>query len=177
VKSGITTVSAGLLCILVAVQDGAIAPRLDVPRGFTANLYARGIPGARHLAVLPDGRILLQGRGRSDCFEIAPPTADEPVTVMRVATELDAPDAAADATLAVHAPNFVQLRWNAASGELAYALTPDAGQGIPISPQTLTLARSLARHRHSDVALAPDGTLFLADSRAGAVWHIRRAAL
>lgn len=176
-KSGITTVSASLLGVLAIVQGGGAAPRLDVPRGFSADLYARGIPGARDLAVQPDGTLTLLGRAHRDRFEIAPPTADAPVTVMRVATELDAPGIAADAMLPVQAPNFVHMRWNAASSELAYALTPEIGRGIPIAPQTLALARSLARRHHADVALAPDGAIFVADSRAGAVWRIRRTML
>jgi len=170
-------VSSSLLCILAAVQGGASAPRLDVPRGFTANIYARGIPGARDLTVLPDGTITLRGHASRDRFEIVPPTDDAPLTVMRVATELDAPRSSSDGTIAVHAPSFVQMRWNAESGEIAYALTPGIGRGIPISPQTLALARSLARHERSNVALAPDGTLFVADSRAGAIWQVRRDAL
>lgn len=176
-KSGITTVSASLLGILAVVQGGAGTPRLDVPPGFSADLYARGIPGARDLTVQPDGTLTLLGRAQRDQFEIAPPTADAPVTVMRVATELDAPEVVADAMLPVQAPNFVHLHWNAASSELAYALTPEIGQGIPVAPRTLALARSLARHHRADVALAPDGAIFVADSRAGAVWRIRRTAL
>jgi hypothetical protein len=177
VKSGITRVTSSLLAILAAVQGGTIASRPDIPSGFTASLYARGIPGARNLAVLPDGTLTLHGRVSRDRFEIVPPTDDAPVTVLRVAMELDAPRSRSDGTRAVQAPDFVQMRWNAASGEIAYLLAPQIGRGIPVAPQTLALARSLSLHEHSDVALAPDGTLFVADSRAGAVWKIRRNSL
>ena len=176
-KSGITTLFSSLLCIVAAAQGGAIAPRPNVPRGFTANIYARGIPGARDLTVLADGTITLRGHGSRDRFEIAPPTDESPLTVMRVAAELDAPHSSGDGALAVRAPSFVEMRWNEASGEIAYALIPKIGRGIPVAPRTLALARTLANQRYLDVALAPDGTLFLADSRAGAVWRIRPTAL
>ena len=171
-----TTVSSGVLCILVAVLGDPASPSLDVPRGFTASVYASGIDGARDLVVRPDGTLTL--RGDADRFEIQPSTADAPVTVLRVAPELDEPRSADDAALAVQAPRFVQMRWDASSGELAYALTPAANAtGIPVPAQTLALARTLAHRPDADVAMAPDGSLFLADSRAGAVWHIRRTAL
>jgi hypothetical protein len=175
VKSGITAVSAQLLCILAAVHGDDLSPRLDVPRGFAASVYASGIDGARDLDVRADGTLTL--RSGDDRFEIAPPTADAPVTVMRVAAELDSAPAAHDAAIAVQAPRFVRMRWDAASGELAYALTRADGAGIPVSPQTLTLARVLAHRHDADVAMAPDGSLFVADSRAGAVWRVRRTAL
>jgi hypothetical protein len=177
VKSGITSVSTSLLGIVAFMLGDTGVPRLEVPRGFSADLYARGIPGARDLAVQPDGTVTLRGRAQRDRFEIAPPTGDTPITVMRVATELDARAIVADATLSVRAPNFVQLQWNAASSELAYTLAPQIGQGIPIAPQTLALARSLARQRHAGVVLAPDGAIFVVDSPSGTVWRIRRMAL
>lgn len=171
-KSGITTVSASALCILAAVLGDPAAPRLEVPAGFTASVYACGIEGARDIDMRADGTLTL--RGGDERFEIAPPTADAPVMVMRVAAELDTAQAADRAMLAVQAPSFVRLKWNAGAGELGYVLTPAVGTGISVAPQTLRLARRLARHRGADVALAPDGTLFVADSRAGAVWRVRR---
>jgi len=162
------------LCVLAAAWDDG-APRLDVPRGFTASIYASGIDGARNLDVRPDGTLTLDGR--DDRFEIAPSTADEPVTVMRVAAELDASRGADVAALAARAPRFVELRWNANSGELRYALESAAGAGIAIAPRTLDLARRLARHHHANVAMAPDGSLYFADSRAGAIWRIRPTML
>jgi len=177
VKSGITRVFTSLLCIFAAAQGGNVAPRLDVPRGYTASVYASGIRGARDLDVRADGTLTL--RGTDARFEIAPPTADAPLTVMRVAAELEeleAPVTSNEAT-AVQSPRFIAMRWDGASGELGYALTPAASAGIPVSPQTLALARKLAHHHAADVAMAPDGSLFVADSRAGAVWRIRRSAL
>lgn len=171
-KSGFITVSSSLLCILAAVLGDAAAPRLDVPDGFTASVYALGIDGARDIDMRADGTLTLRGDGER--FEIVPPTAEEPVMVMRVAAELDESADAQPAMLATRAPGFVRLRWNAGSGELGYELTPALGAGIPVSPQTLRLARRLARHHRADVALAPDGTLFVADARAGAVWRVRR---
>jgi len=70
----------------------------------------------------------------------------------------------------------VQLRWNAVSGELGYGLTAARGAGIPVCARTLAVARALARHPAADVVLAPDGNLFVADARAGAVWLVRRTA-
>jgi len=72
--------------------------------------------------------------------------------MMRVAAELDIPGAAHEASAA-------------------------ASVDIPVSAQTLALARKLAHRHDADVALAPDGTLFVAHSRAGAVWRIRRSPL
>jgi hypothetical protein len=176
VKSGITTVSSSVLCILAAVNGGSATPRLDLPSGFTATVYARGIDGASDLALQPDGTLTL--RGDHERFEIAPPRGDAPVTVMRVAPELDAADSAMDPTaLALQAPRFVRLRWDADSGELAYVLASHAGSRVPMPAQTLALARSLARKHDAQVALAPDGTVYFADSRAGAVWRIERTAL
>ena len=174
-KSGITTVSASLLCIFAAVQGDDVSPCLDVPKGFTASVYVSGIDGARDLDVRADGTLTL--RGEDEHFEIVPPTADEPVTVMRVAAELDAAGPTNETTVTVPSPRFVQTRWVAASGELAQALAPDIGACIPMSPQTLALARRLERQHNADVAMGPDGTLFVADSRAGTVWRIRRTAL
>jgi len=168
-----------VFCILAAVLgDGP--PRPDVPRGYSASLYVSGIDGARDLDVRADGTLTL--RAGEDRFEISPPTADDPVTVMRVAPELDTPPAAnaalADSALAVNAPRLVRMRWDAASGQLAYALAPAKGTtGVRVPPRTLALARSLAHRHDAEVAMAPDGSLFVADSSAGAVWRIRRTAL
>ena len=172
VKSGITTVSCAA-CILAALLHDA--PRPEVPRGFTVSLVASGIEGARDLDVRGDGTLTL--RSGADRYEIRPSTASEPVTILRVAAELDVPRNTDAASLAVQSPTFVRMRWDAASGELGYAVTPAEGTGLTVSPQTLSLARRLARRHDSDVALAPDGSLFMTDSRAGAVWHIRRSTL
>jgi glucose/arabinose dehydrogenase len=171
VKTGITSVSSGLLCILAAVHGDTARPRLDVPHGFTASVYARGITGARDLTLLPDGTLTLTSGGQR--YEIAPPTADSPATLMRVAAELDRATGTDPATLATRAPRFVEMRWNAASGELAYSVNPGTGVRVDVPGPTLAFARRLAR-RHAEVALAPDGSLFVADARAGAVWRVRR---
>lgn len=160
--------------MLAVVNAGAPAPRLDVPRGFTASVYVRGIHGARDLGLRSDGTLTLSGGDRR--FEISPPTADAPLTVMVVAPELDTPQSVDNAALAVQAPAFVRLRWNAASSELGYVVAPDAGSRLRVPPQSLALARTLER-RHADVAVAPDGTLYVADPRTGAVWRVRRSAL
>jgi hypothetical protein len=164
-----------VLCILAAVNGGAPEPCIELPPGFTATVYARGIDGASDLALRPDGTLTL--RGDAEHFEITPPTDDAPVTVMRVATGLDAVGRLSQPAVAVQAPHFVRMRWDARSGELAYVVTHHVAERMPVAPQTLALARTLARHHHADVALAPDGTLFFADSRAGAVWRIEHAAL
>jgi hypothetical protein len=174
VKSGITRVFVGALCVLAGSWNDA-EPRLVVPPGFTASVYARGIDAPRNLDVRPDGTLTLDG-GR-DRFEIAPATADQPLTVMRVAAELDTLGRRDGAGVAMIAPRFVKLRWNADSGELAYSLRPDTGARIPIARRTLDLARRFAQARKTDVAMAPDGTLYVADTRAGAVWRVRPARL
>ena len=166
---------SGLLCILAAALADDAAPRLDVPRGFAASVYASGIDGARDLELRTDGTLTLQGGdGR---FEISPPTADEPVTVMQVAPELDAPRRVEERSLAVQAPAFVRMRWDAGSGELAYAMPSPDVFGIRVAPQTVALARALSHRHDADVELAPDGTLFVADSRAGTIWRVRRSVL
>ncbi|HTU66064.1 MAG TPA: hypothetical protein VMF52_08950 [Steroidobacteraceae bacterium] len=172
------TVSAGVVAVLASLLGGSAgndAPHLLVPDGFVASVYARDLPGARALAIEPDGTLTL--RGRRDTYEILPPRDDQPVTVMRVATELDDLDdaAAENATLAVSVPGFVHLSWHADSSEIAYTVASGAGAGIPVPPRTLALARTLASARFTDVALAPDGTLFVADPRRGTVWQIRPA--
>jgi hypothetical protein len=176
VKSGITTVSSSLLCILAAVNAGTSAPSLDLPRGYTASVYASGLDGASRLDVEADGTLRLDLA--HERIEIAPPTADAPVTVMRVAAELEN-TATAEATLAIQTPRLVRMRWDAQSGELAFVIARDdgVGAGVSIAPQTLALARVLARRHHADVALAPDGALYFADSRVGAVWRIERKTL
>jgi len=177
VTSGITKVCASLLCVVAAVEAGAPAPQLHVPQGFSASLYVRGITGARELRLAADGTLTLRGTARDDRFEIVPPTDDSPATVMRVAAELDDPRATGTATRAVQAPRFVRLRWNAASGELDYTVAPAHAERVPVAPRTLALARKLARQPQADVAIAPDGTLFVADSLAGAVWRVRPTSL
>jgi hypothetical protein len=174
VKSGITTVSSSVLCILAAVNGGAPAPRLDVPHGYTARMYAQGLEGVSRLDVRADGTLTLDGT--HERFEIAPPNADQPVTVMRVAAELDAAHADT-APLSLASPRLVQMRWNSRSGELDYVVLPAADRGVSVTPSTLALARRLANRRHGDVAFGPDGTLYFADSRAGAVWRIERSRL
>jgi hypothetical protein len=176
VKSGITKVSSSVLCVLAAVNGGRPASRLDLPHGFTASVYARGLDGASKIEIRPNGTLTLQGDGEN--FEIVPPTADEPVTIMRVAAGLEATVFDASVTaLAVPAPRFVRMRWDARSGELAYVLARDAGAHVSVAPRTLALARALAERHHADVAMAPDGTLYYADSRAGDVWRIEPSRL
>jgi len=168
-------VSIALLCIFVAAQGDDAATRLDVPDGFSSSLYASGIDGAHDLDVRADGTITL--RGAEDLFEISPRTADQPVTVMRVAAELATSERDVAGMRAAASTHLVRLRWNARSGEIAYVLMPAHTAGVAVSAQTLALARHLKLRRDADVAMAPDGGLFVADSRAGAVWHIRRASL
>ena len=167
-----------MLCVVAAVEAGAPAPQLHVPQGFIASVYVRGIAGARELRLAADGTLTLRGTAQDDRFEILPPTDDSPATVMRVAAELDDPRTTGIATLAVQAPRFVRLRWNAKSGELDYTVAPAHAERVPVvAPRTLALARKLARQPQADVAISPDGTLFVSDSHAGAVWRVRPTSL
>jgi hypothetical protein len=176
VKSGITKGTSSLLCVFAAVNGAGPASRLELPHGFTASVYARGIDGATGLEILADGTLTLQGD--AERFEIVPPTADEPLTIMRVAAGLEDTVSDANATaLTAQAPRFVRMRWNARSGELAYVLARDAGAHVSVAASTLALARALAERHHADVAVAPDGTLYYADSEAGAVWRIAPSRL
>lgn len=160
-KSGITTVCSGLLCVLAAALA---APRIDVPAGFEASTYATGIAGARDVAVRPDGTVTLLGLTARDSYEIDPPLDAGPVTVMRVAMELDA-DAHGPARMD-RAIQFASLDTESASSAPARA--------IPVEPRTLALAQALDDEATLDVAIAPDGTLYVADSNSGRVWRVSR---
>jgi hypothetical protein len=145
-----------LLGVFAALQGGAPSAPLDVPDGFAACVYARDIAGARGLHVDADGTLTVHGRERSEAFEITPATEGHPVTVMRVAPELEAADAAAQATALSDSP------------------APDAPRtDIPVAAETLALARALER-RALAVELSPDGILYVADPHAGVIFRVRR---
>jgi len=146
-----------LLGVLAGAQVMHRAPAIEVPAGFDARIYARDIAGARDLRVDTDGTLRL--RGDSESFEITPPRDDSPRMVMRVASEIQ-DDTVIQATAR------------------AVPLAPQAPvTNGPVLPETVALARELARQRFTDVALAPDGTLFVSDARAGVVYQVRRISL
>src|SRR5262245_26475858 len=138
---------------VVAMLPGGHAPMLDVPAGFTASIYARDLAGARDLRIAPDGTLTLRSGESRETVEITPPLDDAPKLVMRVATELES-----------HAE---ALQVTALAAPLSLTRTTD----IPVAPEIIALARRLARPRFADVALAPDGTLFVADARNGIVYQ------
>ncbi len=150
----------GALTLLGVIAGAHVihhAPPIEVPAGFASRVYARDIAGARDLRVDADGTLTL--RGDSDYFEITPPRDDSPRMIMRVARGIET-DTHIQATA------------------LAAPLAPQAPvTHIPVVPETLALARALARRHFTDVALAPDGTLFVSDARAGVVYQVRRIGL
>lgn len=165
-------VSASALCVLATalvagISGASTGPRFSVPDGFTASVYVRDIPDPHHMAVRPDGTLTLSSRG--EAYEILPPANGEPMTILRVDPEL-----ARIATPPVpnERPGVTQLSWSPVSGELI----ADSGQPpqsvIPVAPRILALARTLG-DRHHEVALAPDGSLFVADWSTDAIWRLR----
>lgn len=149
---------SALLGVLSTAYAGSPSRTIKVPEGFTARVYARDLAGARELRIAADGTLRL--RCNAATFEITPPRDDSPMLVLRVATELDNAEATPAAALA--APlNFATMT------------IP-----LPISMETLALARELDQLTATDVALSPDGTLYVADARAGVVYKVvRRTAL
>lgn len=154
-------VAPSVLAVLATVLGGADTPILDVPPGFIASEYVRGIPGAHDISVGADGTVRLRGHEGREVFEIVPPSGDAPVTVMRVAAEL-----------ATRGPR-TRITALAAPPPQGDAVTYD----LPVAAGTLALARTFAREEFADVALSPDGTLYVADARAGTVYRVRRTGL
>jgi hypothetical protein len=147
-----------LLGVLSTAYGGSAARALKLPEGFTARVYARDLAGARELRIAADGTLRL--RCNAATFEITPPRDDSPMMVLRVATELDSEEAMPTTALA-------------APLESTAMIIP-----LPISMETLALARELDQLTSTDVALSPDGTLYVADARAGIVYQVvRRTAL
>jgi hypothetical protein len=149
-----------LIGMLAALPGGRDASLLEVPAGFAARVYARDLAGARDLRIAPDGTLTLRGGSPREIFEITPPGDDSPQLVMRVAAELN---------------------WNAATLQTT-ALAAPMSLGtpvtdIPVAPEIVALARTLARQRFADVALGPDGMLYVSDARAGVVYQVRRMTL
>jgi glucose/arabinose dehydrogenase len=151
---------AGLCALLgvLSTANGASAARsISVPEGFTAHVVARDLAGACDLHIDADGTLRL--RANSATIEIKPPRDDSPMLILRVATELDQ-----ESTLPATA-----LTAPLESETMAIPL--------PISMETLALARELDQRTSTDVALSPDGTLYVADARAGVVYQVRRTTL
>lgn len=145
-----------LLAVVSAAHGSSASRTPKVPEGFTARIYARDLAGARDLRVEADGT--LRVRGTTATFEIKPPGDGAPLMVLKVATELDREDLTPVSELT-------------APVESTPMTIP-----IPIAMETLALARELDSLSFTDVALSPDGTLFVADARAGIVYEIRRIA-
>jgi hypothetical protein len=146
-----------LLGVLSTANGGSAARSIPVPDGFIARIYARDLAGACDLRIDADGTLRL--RANSATIEIKPPRDDSPMMILRVATELDQ-----ESTLPATA--------------LAAPLEPETmAIPLPISMETLALARELDRRTFTDVALSPDGTLYVADARAGVVYQVRRTTL
>ena len=146
-----------LLGVLSTAHGGSAARSIPVPEGFTARVYARDLAGACNLRVDADGTLRL--RANSATIEIKPPRDDSPMMILRVATELD------------------QQLTNQATALAAPLDTQPMTIPLPISMETLALARELDQLKSTDVALSPDGTLFVADARAGVVYEVRRTTL
>jgi hypothetical protein len=145
-----------LLGVLSTANAASAARSIPVPEGFIARVYASDLAGACDLRVDADGTLRL--RARSATIEIKPPRDDSPMMILRVATELDQEPALPATALA-------------APLELEPMAIP-----LPISMETLALARELDRRTLMDVALSPDGTLYVADARAGVIYQVRRTA-
>jgi hypothetical protein len=149
--------ACALLGVLSTAYGGSAARTIPVPEGFTARVYARNLAGARELHVDADGT--LRVRGNEATFEIRPPRDDSPLMILRVATELDQEGLTPAAPLA-------------APLESETMTIP-----IPVSMEILALARELDQLKSTDVALSPDGTLYVADARAGIIYRVRRTTL
>jgi hypothetical protein len=146
-----------LLGVLSAAHGASAARSIPLPAGFTARIYARDLAGACDLRVDADGTLRL--RANSATIEIKPPRDDSPMMILRVASELD------------------QQLTNQATALAAPLETRPMTIPLPISMETLALARELDQLKSTDVALSPDGTLYVADARAGVVYEVRRTTL
>ena len=169
--------SALTACVLMLGSHPA-GPRFELPPGFELAIYAQDLEHITGIDMRADGTVILTRSDPRDRYEITPAHDDEPISVRRVAAELAPPDPALTQVADTQTGARVQFEWHPDSGELTLqpgAAQPLAGRDIPSSPATLRLARTLATHPHTDVTLAPDDTLFVADTRAGIVYRVGAA--
>jgi len=169
--------SALAACVLMTSATNPAGPTLDLPPGFELAIYARDLEQITGIEMRADGTLILTREDPLDRYEITPAHDDEPVSIRRVAAELAPPDPVLTQVADAQTGGRVEFEWHPESGELT--LRPGAerlvGHDIPSSPSTVRLARTLATQPHTDVTLAPDDALFVADMRAGIIYRVDAA--
>jgi len=151
---------------------------LALPAGFERTEYAHGVGPISGLEMRDDGTLIITRGDPRDRYEITPPHDDEPISIRRVAAELSPRITAATQAAETRAGGFVRFEWHPDSGELTWTQTEPAraaGRDVSLSPATLRLARTLSMQPFTNVRLAPDGALFVADTHAGVIYRVSRA--
>jgi hypothetical protein len=136
------------LAVLVSSNDEA---RLSV--------IASGLTGAHNLRLQPDGSLLLDAPGDSLEYRVTP-QPDGGAYVLLAAREMHDDSARAPPALAT----FVRLEWPPGDGIVA--------DEFELPPESLEIARALARVPETETAVAPDGAMFVAAVDAGIVYRV-----
>ena len=172
-RSGMLAGIAGI--VVFAPNSPPLA--VTLPAGLERFEYARGFEQITGIEILADGTLLVTRQDPRDRYEISPAHDGEPLGIRRVAVELAPRDGAvAHAVVDTDARGFVRFEWHPDSGELTWAQSEPAqvpDRDVPLSAVTERLARGLATAPFMDVAFAPDGTLFVADTKAGIIYRVR----
>jgi hypothetical protein len=157
---------AGLSLIACGLAEAPVLTPLPAPlSSFLAShpqarlsAVASGLTGARNLRLQPDGSLLLDAPGESLEYRLAART-DGGADVLLSARELG--DGRGQVSRGL--TTLVDLEW---------LPRERATDELELPPERFQVVEEFARVPETDVALAPDGTVFVADLAAGFVYRV-----
>jgi glucose/arabinose dehydrogenase len=172
-------VALAMLAGIAGAAAGSNGPAVALPAGFDRIEYASGFEQITGIEMLADGTLVVTRQDPRDRYEITPAHDGEPLSIRRVAVELARRDqAVAHPVVDTRARSFVRFEWHPDSGELTWTQSEPAqvaGRDVPLSAKTVRLAHTLATQPFMDVAIAPAGALFVADTKTGVIYRVSDA--
>lgn len=144
--------AAAFACVLVLSGCSARAaqmPQLHTPPGFHVGLVASNVPGARFIAVAPNGDVVVSELGRDRIVAVHPGAAvdAEPSIVLSALPLAHGVAFRGDDLYVASWSGVTKLRYPAAADEPSQTLSSDMPEG--------------GTHNRRAIALAPDGTIFV----------------
>jgi hypothetical protein len=158
-----------VLGLVVCARFSVPAP-LIVPAGFSVNVAASGLEGARRLRAGEDGVLLADSSDPALAYEIHHTRGAQPVTVLLTASSLQSwtrRDRFASERDRLH------LTWDAHAAQLTFEAPPDdVSAEFSTSPGLERLARHLGSRRNLSAVALPDGPVFVVDATTGILYRV-----
>jgi glucose/arabinose dehydrogenase len=155
--------------VLFATTLARANPKL--PPGLEVSVYAEGVTDARGITLGDDGTLFVGTPQQGLVYAIAAPLGDAKPRVSLLASDVQGAHAVIGSADVTASLDDLQRRLapNTLDELVGYASNPATGE---ITLTGIELADSAAGKSTGDVAVAPDGSMFVADGDAGVVYRI-----